>query len=81
MSPTAATPTGFFSQRFEALFHAGTLRCSVCLTPQLFLAVYLHANVGLPTSPAAASPGPLAAALLRVLSTPAAHLGPSYQSD
>ena len=33
---------------FEALFpRTGTLGCSVCLTPQLFLPVSLHANVGL----------------------------------
>ena len=35
---------------FEALFpHAGTLGCVACLIPQLFLPVYPHANVGLPT--------------------------------
>ena len=43
----ATTPTGFF-RGFEALFpHTGTLACVVCLTPQLFLPVYPHANVGL----------------------------------
>ena len=43
---------------FEALFpHAGTLGCTVCLALQLFLLVYLHANVEPPTPPAAASPG------------------------
>ena len=46
VSPAAAsTPTGVFSQRFEALFpHAGTLGCVVCLAPQLFLPVYLHVS-------------------------------------
>ena len=35
VSPTASTPTGVFSQRFEALFpHTGTLGCVVCLAPQ-----------------------------------------------
>ena len=66
-----------FSVRgFEALFpHAGTLGCTVCLTPQLFLQVYPHANVGPPIPPATT-----AAALPWVLSTPAPHLYPSYQS-
>ena len=56
VSPAAAsTPTGVFSQRFEALFPlTGTLGCAVYLTPQLFLLVYLHVNVGLPTLPATA---------------------------
>ena len=63
ISPTATSPpTGVFNQRFEALFpHTGTLCCEVCLAPQLFLPVYLHANVGLQ--------GPPAAALPQVLST------------
>ena len=52
VSPTASTPTGFFSQRFEALFpHAGILGCVVCHALQLFLWVYLHANMGPPTPP------------------------------
>ena len=39
-------PPQVFSVRgFEALVpHTGTLRCRVCLAPQLFLPVYLHAN-------------------------------------
>ena len=57
----ASTPTGVFNQRFEALFPCpGTLGSMVCLTPQLFLPVYLHLNVGLPSAPVAA--------LLQVLS-------------
>ena len=65
VSPVAAsTPTGVFNQRFEALFPcAGTLGCTVCLTPQLFLPVYLHANVGPLSARSAASPGVLSARL------------------
>ena len=56
-SPATTTPTGFIRQRFEALFPcAGTLGCTVCLAPPLFLPVYLHANVGPPTPPDAAGP-------------------------
>ena len=41
----------------EVLFpRTGTLGCAVCLTPQLFLPVYPHADVGLPALPAATSP-------------------------
>ena len=48
-STAASTPTGVFSQRFEALFpHAGALGWVVCLAPQLFLLVYLTRNVGPP---------------------------------
>ena len=56
-------PPQVFSVRGLRLYFpsAGTLGCAVCLTPQLFLRVYLHTNVGLPP--------PLATALLRVLST------------
>ena len=58
VSPFAAsTSTGVFSQRFEALFpDAGTLGCTVCLAPQLFLPVYLHVNVGLLSPPATTLP-------------------------
>ena len=49
VSPAASTPTGVFNQRFEALFpRTETLGCVVCLAPQLFLPVYLHANVDCP---------------------------------
>ena len=63
VSPTASsTPTGVFSQRFEALFPlTGTLGCAVSLAPQLILPVYLHVNVRLPCLPATT--------LLQVLST------------
>ena len=44
----------FFQLRdFEALFPCnGTLGCAVCLSPQLFLLVYPHANMGPPSPPA-----------------------------
>ena len=68
VSPAAAsTPTGVFSQRFEALFpHAGALGCAVCFVPPPFIPVYLCVNVGsqgLPATtlwglPAAAWPTP-----------------------
>ena len=66
-------PPQVFSVRgFEALFpRAGTLGCTVCLAPRLFLPVYLHTNVGLPALSATTLP--------RILSTPAALLHPSYQ--
>ena len=59
-------PHRFFSVTgFEAFFPcAGILCCLVCLAPQLFLLVYLHANVGLPTPPAATLPGRPATASL-----------------
>ena len=63
VSPAAAsTLTGVFSQRFEALFpRARALGCKVCLTPQLFLLVYLLANVGPPSPQSAALLSPPAA--------------------
>ena len=50
-------PLQVFSVRgFEALFPCtGTLGCTVCLGPQLFLPVFLHTNVGPSGPPAAAS--------------------------
>ena len=50
VSPAAAsTPTGVFTQRFEALFPcAGALGCAVCFAPPPFLPVYLCTNVGPP---------------------------------
>ena len=69
--PATTTLTGFIARGFEALFPCtGTLGCMVCLTPQLFLLIYPHANVGLP---ATTLPSALSA-------PPAAHLHPSYQS-
>ena len=91
VSPAAtSTPTGVFTQRFEALFpRAGSLGCTVCFAPPLFRPAYLCANVGLqgllvvtlpnpfvPQSPMSLGP----AMLLQILSAPAAHLRPSYQS-
>ena len=65
VSPTAATPTGFVIQRFEALFpYTGTLGCEVCLAPQLFLPVYPNTNVGPPALPLC--PGCLSLPLLLV---------------
>ena len=63
-------PLQVFSVRdFEALFpNTGILGCTVCLTPQLFLPVYLHAYVGWPSPQATALPGPPATALPCVLS-------------
>ena len=53
VSPAAAsTPTGVFSQWFEALFpRAGALGHTVCFSPPPFLLVYLLANVGLQGPP------------------------------
>ena len=61
VSPAAAsTPTGVFTQRFEALFPgAGALGCIVCFAPPPFLPVYLCTNVGPQGLPAAAWPAPL----------------------
>ncbi|KAF6104411.1 hypothetical protein HJG60_011347 [Phyllostomus discolor] len=48
VSPVASSLTGVFNQRSGALFpRARTLGCVVYLTPQLFLPVYLHSDVGL----------------------------------
>ena len=41
VSPTSATPTGFYARGFEALVSCTeTLSCRVCLAPQLFLLAY-----------------------------------------
>ena len=90
--PPAATPapTGVFNQRFETLFpQAGALCYAVCFAPPLFIPVYLCMNVGpqgllavrlpAPFVPHSASLSPTTAT--RVLSTPAARLRPSYQSQ
>ena len=69
----ASTPTVVFNQRFEALFPStGALGCMVCLTPQLFLSVYLHMSVGLPAPPATALPRVLSGWL--PICTPPTHL-------
>ena len=64
VSPAAApTPTGVFTERFEALFPcAGALGFMVCFLPPLFLPVYLWANVGLQGLSATTLWGLLAAA-------------------
>ena len=70
--PLPQLPQVFLVRGFEVLFsHTGTMACVVCLTPQLFLQVYPHANVGLPTPPATTLP---ATVLLWVLSALAALL-------
>ena len=90
LSSAAPTPTGAFNQRFEALFaRTGALGYAVCFAPPPFLSVYLCVSVGPRGLLAVALPalfvpqsttflGP--ALLLRVLSTPAAHLCSSYWS-
>ena len=71
--PPLQLPQVFSFRGFEALFpRAGTLGFTVCLSPQFFLLVYLHADVGPPSPPART--------LLQVLSTLAACLRPSYWS-
>ena len=43
VSPAASTPTGVFTQRFEALFpSAGALGCVVCFAPPQFLRLSMH---------------------------------------
>ena len=56
--PLLPQPPQVFSARgFEALFACnGTQGCTVCLAPQLFLLVYLHENVGLPSQQALTLP-------------------------
>ena len=50
----------FTARDFETLVSCtGTLGCTVCLTPQLFLPVYLHVNVGPPCLPATTLPTPV----------------------
>ena len=86
VSPAAApTPTGVFNQRFEALFpHTGALGCASALLPAL-CPVYLHecgatgsasGQTTCPVGPTLQGP----AKATQVLSTPAVHLHPSYQS-
>ena len=71
VTPAAASTPWVFSVRgFEALFPCtGTLGCVICLAPQLFLLVYPHANMGLPSLPAPA------------LTTPVLQLLPCQESS
>ena len=74
------SPQVFTARGFEALVsHAGTLGCTMCLAPQLFLLVYPHMNVGVLSPPAAALPTQ-STNLPLILSAPAVRLCPSYQS-
>ena len=75
-------PQGVFHWWFEALFpRAGALGCLVCLTPKLFLLVYLHVNVGPPAPPATALPAQSSSHCLATSPLcPAARLCPSYGS-
>ena len=78
VSPAAVNPTGFYSQRFEALFpRAGALVCAIYLTPHLFLPVYLHTNVGPPSLQSALSPCPP----VTTLPTPVLQPLPSHESS
>ena len=87
VSPVAAsTPTGVFSQRFEALFPpAGDLGCAVCFAPPLFLLVYLCTNVRPQGLPATTLWGLLAAAWPAPLHNPPPRRGrqppPRYKSS
>ena len=82
-SPTAATPTGFFSRRFRGSISLHwspgllSLSCSPVVPPSLSAHKCGTAHS---TSRRCTHPSPPAAALLRVLSTLAAHLCPTYQS-
>ena len=51
--PPPQVPQVFTVKGIEAFFPcAGTLGCTVCLAPQLFLSIYLHTDVGPPSLPA-----------------------------
>ena len=88
--PLPQLPQVFSVGGFEALFPCpGTLSRVDCLAPQLFLPVYPHTNVGLPSPPASALPSPPAPTsptlssshhLAGILFVPAACLHPSYRS-
>ena len=78
VSPAAApTPTGVFTQRFEALFPcAGALGCMVCFFPLPFVLDYLCANVGLRGLLPTALPAPLATLSPALLVYLCANVGP-----
>ena len=89
VSPAAApTPTGVFTQRFEALFRcAGALGCAVCFTPRCSSGLSMH-ECGATGSASGQTACPVHPALrqsrstvaTRVLSATAACLCPSYRS-
>ena len=75
VSPTAATPTGFFQSEVLRLYFPAVEPwvCSLSHSP-VVPPSYLHANVGLHALPAAASPSLPAAALdAQVLQLPPCH--------
>ena len=58
--PTTATTQVFSVRGFKTFFSlTGTLGCVVYLAPQLFLLIYPHANVGLPSLLVATFPAPV----------------------
>ena len=69
----------FQSEVLRLFPHARTVGCGVCLTPQLFLPVYLHSNVGLPSLKSTALPGPPATTVQASPLHTAARLHPSYR--
>ena len=72
----ASTPTGVFSQRFEALFPcAGALGCGSVSLPSCS-SRFLHMNVGPPGPPAAALPRALSSQL--PISAPPTGLGECF---
>ena len=83
VSPTTATPTGFFSQRFWGFtslhWNPGLcgLSCTAVVRPSLSTQ---ECGTTQSSRHRLALPGPLATDLLRVLSTPASHLRPSWGS-
>ena len=77
-------PSPIFTARgFEAFFfRAGTLGCVVYLAPHLFLQIYPHENVGLPSPPAATLPAQSSSYLLAMRPVcPGCPFHPFYQSE